>query len=347
MRGLYPQAMSASIAFGTGKVPEDLTTYGAWARQVESSGFSMVVAGDSQSLWADPFLTLSVAANHTENALLATTVTNPVTRHPAAAASTAMALQQISGGRFRYGIASGDSALLNIGEKPASVDYLRDYTAAVKALSNRETARWQGKDLHMRWGPAPVPVWIAAEGPRTQYMAGQIADGVILSNSLPADVCEIVLNNIAEGARSVGRDPDEVEVWWFANLLFAESEEDGLEQIKFLIAGTANHVYRFHMDGKGLPEDIKPRVAAMMAEYDSRHHAFADGANVNAGLADKHGLTEFLASRGTIAGPPEYCIDRLTELSERGINKMVLAQFMEDKDGWMRTFANVIAPVFC
>ena len=37
--------MSASIAFGTGKVPEDLTTYGAWARQVESSGFSMVVAG--------------------------------------------------------------------------------------------------------------------------------------------------------------------------------------------------------------------------------------------------------------------------------------------------------------
>lgn len=339
--------MSASIAFGTGKVPEDLSTYGAWARQVESSGFSMVVAGDSQSLWADPFLTLSVAANHTDNALLATTVTNPVTRHPAAAASTAMALQQISGGRFRYGIASGDSALLNIGEKPASVDYLRDYTAAVKALSNRETARWQGKDLHMRWGPAPVPVWIAAEGPRTQYMAGQIADGVILSNSLPADVCEIVLGNISEGARSVGRDPDEIEVWWFANLLFAESEEAGLEQIKFLIAGTANHVYRFHMDGKGLPEDIKPRLAAMMAEYDSRHHAFADGANVNAGLADKHGLTEFLASRGTIAGPPEYCIDRLTELAERGVNKMVLAQFMDDKETWMRTFAEVIAPVFC
>lgn len=339
--------MSATIAFGTGKVPEDLSTYGAWARRVESSGFSMVVAGDSQSLWADPFITLTVAANNTENALLATTVTNPVTRHPAAAASTAMALQQIAEGRFRYGIASGDSALLNIGEKPASVDYLRDYTAAVRALSNNQVAHWEGKDLRMRWGPAPVPVWIAAEGPRTQFMAGQIADGVILSNSLPADVYEIALGNIAEGARSVGRDPDEVEVWCFANLLFAESEEAGLEQIKFLIAGTANHVYRFHMEGKGLPEDIKPRLSAMMAEYDSRHHAFADGANVNAGLADKHGLTGFLASRGTIAGPPEYCIDRFAELAERGINRMVLAQFMDDKEGWMRTFADVVAPVFC
>ncbi|MDE0116126.1 MAG: hypothetical protein OXT07_05865 [bacterium] len=88
------------------------------------------------------------------------------------------------------------------------------------------------------------------------------------------------------------------------------------------------------MYGKGLPEDIKPRVAAMMAEYDSRHHAFADGANVSAGLADKHGLTEFLASRGTIAGSTEYCIDRLTELAERGVNKTVLALFMEDKEGW-------------
>ncbi len=339
--------MSLSIAFGTGKVPEDLSTYGAWARQVEDCGFSMIVAGDSQSLWADPFITLTVAAHHTRNALLATTVTNPVTRHPAAAASTAMALQQISGGRFRYGIASGDSALLNIGEKPASVAHLRDYTVAIKALSNQQSARWQGQDLNMRWGPVPVPVWIAAEGPRTQFMAGQIADGVILSNSLPADVCEIALGNIAEGARSVGRDPDEIEVWWFANLLFAESQEAGLEQIKFLIAGTANHVYRFHMEGKGLPEDVKSRMAAMMAEYDSRHHAFADGTNVNAHLADKHGLTEFLAGRGTIAGPPGYCVDRLTELAERGVNRMVLAQFMTDKQTWMRTFADVIAPIFC
>ncbi|WP_420638353.1 LLM class flavin-dependent oxidoreductase [Candidatus Poriferisocius sp.] len=338
--------MSPTISFGTGKVPDDLSTYGEWARRVEDSGFSMVVAGDSQSLWADPFITLTLAAHHTENALLATTVTNPVTRHPAAAASAAMAVQQISGGRFRYGIASGDSALVNIGERPASVQELRDYTAAVKALSGGQEATWQGHDLHMRWGPAPVPVWIAAEGPRTQFMAGQIADGVILSNSLPADVCEIALGNIAAGARSVGRDPDEVEVWWFANLLFAETQEAGLEQIKFLIAGTANHVYRFHMDGKGLPEDVKPRLAAMMAEYDSRHHAYADGANVNAGLADKHGLTEFLATRGTIAGPPGYCIDRLSELAERGVNRLVLAQFMDDKDAWMHTFAQTIAPAF-
>ena len=339
--------MSTAIAFGTGKVPEELATYGTWARLAEDCGFSMITAGDSQSLWADPFVTLAVAAHHTDKALLATTVTNPVTRHPATAASTAMALQQASGGRFRYGIASGDSALLNIGERPASVDRLRDYTAAVRDLSTVGEAEWEGRHLHMRWGPAPVSVWIAAEGPRTQFMAGQVADGVILSNSLPAEVCEIALGNIADGARSVGRDPDEIEVWWFANLLFAESQAAGLEQIKYLIAGTANHVYRFHMEGKGLPEDIKPRLAAMMAEYDSRHHAFEHGGNVNAGLADKHGLTEFLASRGTIAGPPEYCIDRLTELAERGVNKMVLAQFMTDKETWMRTFAQTIAPVFC
>lgn len=115
-RCFYPRAMSAAIAFGTGKVPEDLATYGAWARLAEDCGFSMITAGDSQSLWADPFVTLAVAAHQTDDALLATTVTN------------------------------------------------RD-------LSTTGEAEWEGRRLHMRWGPAPVPVWIAAEGPRPQFMA--------------------------------------------------------------------------------------------------------------------------------------------------------------------------------
>ncbi|HSS08240.1 MAG TPA: LLM class flavin-dependent oxidoreductase [Acidimicrobiales bacterium] len=331
------------MRLGTGRPPTDLSVYGPWAKTAEDCGFEMIMAGDSGLLWADPFVTLTVAAHHTTSARLLVQVSNPLTRHVAASAAAAMAVQQASGGRFIHGLASGDSALRTIGRQPATVGEIRDYVTAIQRLSGGEPVWWDGHKLAMRWEASRVPVFVAAEGPKTQQMAGEVADGVILSNSLPAEVTEVALSNIKAGADKAGRRLDDIEIWWAANLVFAPTEREGWESIKFLLAGTANHVYRFHLEGKALPEEVKPRIEAMKREYDSRHHGQPVG-NVNAALVDKYGLAEFLASRGTIAGPPEACAERLQELAERGVSNLLLAQFMPDKDGWMHTVADQMLP---
>ena len=109
------------VQFGTGTTVKDFSSYVEWLDVAEGAGFDLLTTGDSQSLWADPFVSLTVAAQQTTRSRLGLTVSNPRTRHPAVVASSLVALQQLSDGRMVYGFSSGDSALRNIGVPPASV----------------------------------------------------------------------------------------------------------------------------------------------------------------------------------------------------------------------------------
>ena len=259
---------SPTVRFGTGTTIRRFDEYRRWLGEAEGHGFDMLTCGDSQSLWAECFSMMTFAATLTTGPDLAITVSNPRTRHPAVTASAAASVQQISGGRFRYGISSGDSALRNIGVTPATVDELEAYVAAVQGLTAGRTVEWQGAPLALHWldEPVAVPVWLAAEGPRTQRLAGRIADGVILSNCLTAERLDAAMANIGAGAAEVGRPLEDIEIWHMCNLLFAPTEAEGIESIKSVLAGTANHVFRFTLEGKGLPEDLKERVRGLMSE---------------------------------------------------------------------------------
>ncbi|HEX7095551.1 MAG TPA: LLM class flavin-dependent oxidoreductase [Acidimicrobiales bacterium] len=343
--------MSATLRFGTGTTVKDFAAYREWLAVAEDCGFDLLTTGDSQSLWADPFTIMTFAAERTTRPRLGVTVSNPMTRHPAVAASACAAVQQISCGRFAFGISSGDSALRNIGVRPATVAELEAYVVAVRELTAGASVEWNGATLALHWlapGAPRVPVWMAAEGPRTQRLAGRIADGVVLSNCLTRDAYELATSNIAAGAAEVGRSLDDIEIWCMANVVFAPTEKEGIDQITWLLAGTANHVYRFHTEGKGLPPELVGPIRRLQAEYDSRHHAQRDTASQhsNAALVDKYGLRDYLAPRSTIAGPPERCVERLHEIAENGVRNLILAQFVENQQAWMRTVAETLLPPF-
>ncbi|NUU24288.1 MAG: LLM class flavin-dependent oxidoreductase [Streptomycetaceae bacterium] len=326
------------MKFATGTTVKDFADYAAWLDVASDCGYSMLTTGDSQSLWADPYISLAYAAQRTTTQRLGITVSNPQTRHPAVAASAASALQHISGGRFVLGIASGDSALRNIGVRPATVDRTEAYVRTVRALTRGDRATWQGTELVQRWAPAATPVWMAAEGPRTLRAAGRTADGDILSNSLTPEAYTRNLAHIAAGAAEVGRDMADIEIWCMANVVPAATEDDGIRQVRSVLAGTANHVFRFSTEGKGLPSSLVPRVEELMRRYDSTHHASPETAAHNAALVDELGLTHWLARHSTIAGPIESCVDRLAEIEENGIKNLIVAQFVPDPLAFMREF---------
>jgi 5,10-methylenetetrahydromethanopterin reductase len=334
------------ITFGTGTTVRDLTAYREWLRVAEGCGFDLLTTGDSQSLWADPFVSTTVAALTTTRPRLGITVSNPVTRHPAVVASSLVALHDLSGGRVAYGISSGDSALRNIGERPSTVDELGDYVVAVRSLCETGAATWRGRELALRWASARVPIWMAPEGPRTQQLAGRIADGVVLSNALTPEAIERAFTNLAVGAAAVGRSVDDVEVWWMVNVVPAATEAEGIDSVRSILAGTANHVFRFTLDGKGVPEEHRAGLEALKRRYDSSHHASPETAAANAALVDEYGLTEWLARQSTIAGPAERCVERLHEVAAFGVRRLLVAQFVPDQLGFMRWFAEQIAPHF-
>ena len=61
---------------------------GAMAANFEGAGWDGIYMADTQNLTAEVYVSLGVAAASTERIKLATGVTNPVTRHPAVAASS-------------------------------------------------------------------------------------------------------------------------------------------------------------------------------------------------------------------------------------------------------------------
>ncbi|MBK7950243.1 MAG: LLM class flavin-dependent oxidoreductase [Deltaproteobacteria bacterium] len=336
------------LQFGTGTTVRRFDDYRRWLEIAEATGFDLLTCGDSQSLWAECFSLMTFAAMTTRRAKLAITVSNPATRHPAVIASACAGIQQLAGGRFRYGLSSGDSALRNIGVEPASVAQIERTLRAVQTMTAGGTYDDAGHALALHWlpEPAPVPVWLAAEGPKTQRLAGRVADGVILSNCLTPDRLAVAMDHIAAGAAEAGRSLDAIEIWHMCNLIFAPSEREGIDSIRSVLAGTANHVFRFTLAGKGLPAELESRIRGLMSEYQSRFHAHPGAANPNEGLIDKYGLRDYLARQGTIAGPPERCVERLHEVASYGVRNLIVSQFIQDQPTWMQTFGERVLPHF-
>src|SRR5438445_627710 len=71
---------------------------------------------------------------------------------------------------------------------------------------------------------APVPIFVGALGPQMCRLAGRVADGVLFYFFTP-DGVRRALQDVHEGAREAGRDPDELDV--FLRLpVAAEEPED-------------------------------------------------------------------------------------------------------------------------
>ena len=95
-------------------LPRSVTSAVADARLAEDVGFSLVGVADSQSVFRELYATMALCAQATRRVRIGPAVTNPVTRHPAVAASGIATIDEIAPGRAVFGIGSGDSAILNL-----------------------------------------------------------------------------------------------------------------------------------------------------------------------------------------------------------------------------------------
>jgi Tripartite ATP-independent periplasmic transporter, DctM component/Luciferase-like monooxygenase len=68
-------------------LPESLPEFGPLCREAEDAGFQMLGIGDSQSVFREVYVALTVAALYTRRVRLGPQVTNPVSRHLVVTAS--------------------------------------------------------------------------------------------------------------------------------------------------------------------------------------------------------------------------------------------------------------------
>lgn len=177
----------------------------------ESLGYSVAWIPASPLLAMDPYVMLSHAATATSTIRLGPMLENPVTRHPGVIAGSIATIANLSGGRAELALGVGDTAVRTLGLSPARVKTLESATRMIKRLLEGERIRFGDTASRLRHAQ-PVPVWIAAGGPRTLQMAGAIADGVIIRVGTHPDNIGRALTEVRQGAEAAGRDPATVKI---------------------------------------------------------------------------------------------------------------------------------------
>ena len=305
-------------------LPEDVTAFGDLCAAAEDAGFGFLGVGDSQSIFGDVYVALTLAAQRTRNLRLGPMVTNPVSRHLVVTASAISSVDQVSDGRAVLGLGSGDSALYTVGAPPATLAGLEDALVTLRSLLAGEAVeRAPGQRWQVAKAGRALPLYLSAEGPRTLRLAGRLADGVVVGLGLTPDVVGLALRYLGEGAAEAGRRVEDIDVWWLvkANL-------GPVDDIKMAIAASANHAFRFTLAGKGLPREQWEAVQGLQAAYRASHHEVRDGAN--AALTDRFGLTDALAERFALWGEPDDVLRRIERAHAAGANQLLLTGFVRE-----------------
>lgn len=307
-------------AGGPGRVAE-------MARRLEEQGWDGLALVDSQNLAPDPYVLLGLAAAATSRLGLATGVTNPSTRHPAAAATAAATVNAASGGRFVLGIGRGDSSLAHLGLAPASPAVFERYLVKLQEYLRGSAVEFDDAGapvatLGLAGGPSAsrihwlstlgskVPVDVAATGPRVISIAARVADRVTFAVGADPSRLRWAMETCSEAGTGVPMGA-------YVPVVVNPSREKARELISGGVASFARFSVMHGQVVGPLSDSGRSSLATVHRTYDMNQH-FTQGSPQSRDLPP-----EVIDTFG-IAGPSSYCVERLASLIELGLTKLVI-----------------------
>ncbi len=241
---------------GTAFAIRDALAWGdlaAIVRASEAAGYAAVFLPEIGA--RDALVTLAALAGETTDLLLGTGVVPMRSRTPSTIEAAAATVAERSGGRLILGLGTGDAGRGALAELRSQVLALRE------GLAERGAPR--GEAGRPSFAVPPVSIWISALGPRSARLGGEIADGVLLNWCSPERV-RMARDEIAAGASSSGRDPDDVTLAvyvraWAGN----EPGADGMRALKRATGQYASYAaYARQFDRLGFGAEAEAAAAA-------------------------------------------------------------------------------------
>jgi 5,10-methylenetetrahydromethanopterin reductase len=289
--------------------------------QAEAAGWDGISFVDSQNLVADPFIAISLAAQHAERIRFMTGVTNPATRHPAALATLAATAQEASGGRLTLGIGRGDTALFHLGRPPMRVD---DFFARIDELHtylNRGAVDMNGFESRLRWldraQQATVPVDVAASGPKVIAFAARTVERITFAIGADPDRMAWGTELARATMTDAGRANDDVTFGAYVTVACNPDLDAARALVRGSVAAFAHFSAMPGSTGAGLTERDRALVAEVGRAYDSNQHLFNTAAH-------SHVLPDEFVDRFAVIGDVDTCVKRLQELLGFGLERLVI-----------------------
>ncbi len=159
-------------------------------RRAEELGFARAWFYDTQMLSADPFVAMAAAAIKTTKIRLGTGVLIPSNRIAPVTANALASLNKLAPGRIDFGVGTGFTGRRAMGLGAIKLADMEEYVRIVLALLRGETIEAeieQKKRLIRLLNPElglintrdPIPLWVAASGPRARALTAKLEAGWI------------------------------------------------------------------------------------------------------------------------------------------------------------------------
>ena len=288
-----------------------------------SSLRGMVEAADgagATNLWIathlfqrEPIATAAVALAGSRRLGVVLMAMSPYTVHPVYAAMAAATLEELFPGRVQLCFGMGAPAALEAAgvnaERP--IETLRETIEVARALLSGTTVKFSGRRYRisgrLAMGAHPLPLWLAASGPQMLELAGEKADGVVISaGTSPAFVgwcLDVVRRGEKRGGQAVNK----------AALVLCSVDKDAhrahervRRRLAYVLRGT-HHARNLELAGTRLDQ---PALAEAFADENWQR--------VDALTSDD------VVARHCASGTPEEAMAALQVYRDAGLHEIVL-----------------------
>jgi len=295
-------------------------------QEAERLGFDSAWIADL-SLQRDAYVVLTACALKTRTIRLGIAVTNPYTRHPAVTAAAFATLNEIAEGRTAIGIGVGSkqNLLQPLGiKRHRPNETLKEAVKIIRELLSSTTTH----AAKVNFVTSLIPIYVAGRGRETLTVAGEMADGAMVSSLTTPRALSYAFEAIDRGAKSAGRNPESIQKIIYTRLCITKNEKEAKEQVRPLIA------YRIWDDSfstlqqLGYDRTTTQKIKNAYAQKDFETAKM---------LATDQMIDDF-----AIAGTVDACLEKIERLKKLGVNQIVVTPVSTNRGEQLKQFVHSI-----
>lgn len=298
------------VAFSRGLAPAEVVEC---VRLAETLGYESAWMAEGHA--GDQFAILAACAAVTSRIRLGTGISSVFVRSAPTIAMAAATIDQLSGGRFVLGLGTSHREQV---EPEHGVPFthpaarLRDTVAIVRALLRAgvvthagEVVRIERFDLWFTPSRPAIAIYVAALFPRMLELAGEIADGVLLTWPT-LEAVPRAAGHLARGAAHAGRAPQAVDLASLLPCTVARTRSAALDLMRPSVAFYAGFFPRYNrlLAEQGFPDEAR----AIKTAWDRGDRAGAI-----------HAVPNALIDAVAVAGTPDEVGERVKRYRQAGL----------------------------
>ncbi len=321
----------------------------AYAATAESLGFETGWLFDSHMVYSDVYVIMALCAQQTRRMAFGTGIAVAPSRIAPVTAHSIATINRLFPGRAMLGIGTGNTGRRTMGMPPMKAKDFTEYLRVVRGLLRGETVEYREGDhvrsirfMHPERGvidlDGPIPMHVAAFGPKAMEVAGALGDGYITFWGGPEDL--VASRKLLDaGAKKAGRDlaADGFRTICFHNVyVTAPGERADSERARMAVGPSIFSALRYQIHagslavdaaGKplGVPEPLAPAISRflgwMKKEGIDPDRDFARYyENYFFRLRKEHYdlLDADVMRTIAIVGPPDECLERVRQFAAAG-----------------------------